>query len=63
MKNIIFILLILFVPVGCELSNNKPDNKLNISNDILSSSELQIKEQELINERSKDLELINKNTI
>ena len=26
MKNIIFILLILFVPVGCELSNNKPDN-------------------------------------
>ena len=26
MINIIFILLILFVPVGCELSNNKPDN-------------------------------------
>ena len=26
MKNIIFILLILFVLVGCELSNKKPDN-------------------------------------
>ena len=26
MKNIIFILLILFVPIGCELSNKKPDN-------------------------------------
>ena len=26
MKNIIFILLILFVPVSCELSDNKPDN-------------------------------------
>ena len=26
MKNIIFILLILFIPVCCELSNNKPDN-------------------------------------
>mgnify|MGYP001206189024 FL=1 len=26
MRNLIFILLILFVPVGCDLSNKKPDN-------------------------------------